>query len=650
MSKYFYVIFMVAISWMLLASPAWSTSYDPTIVPGQSFFDPGGNFLPTPVSGVYLNHGGKGDALFSEAYRAVETDEGFVTFFSIQNTTDDWLAAHVRLRSGRYSIEVIDFPVLLSPRDVAWFQFGTESDTNGTLTGVYLKTWDSETAEYSGFGSPNNTDWTQEGGAWSADLSDHLLLQFDQLKDVDGENYTSVRELTQGYIEVFGLFRHSNPFDQNFFELMGALASADPANDDVWGNPGIVEDPTGANPVVHNAMDVGKDLQGQVFMGDFTSGVYSGTRMRALANFRINVNATANSTAVNPPQFWYRDHWRANSNPPAFLQPEQTINRGTGTIIYNYHNDPAYSNPDWATHFGPTWNDGADYWGALGYGGGINAFQNQNPMIGVHPLDASWSVDEVDDALLKRQISSSYFNGGFDTTETFSLTAVTAITKYLHHFFNARSGLVASNSATPFLWTNSWPVGIQYESFAQNMRRSLDVEGLIGKLTVGLSYWDTEEFGPTLGNSPQYSTSLPYEVNLIPLGEESHAALIDFCFLVHDDDISSVFQFDSDVYPWGWFMLSGFELFGNQGGDPRNADPNFASPFQVGESWYNRSVPNSLLATYWPTLENIIGVSSFMMDWEFIVTEENETGLPNLRSFDPSWTNVNIGIGPFSND
>jgi hypothetical protein len=68
--------------------------------------------------------------LLGELVRAVTDDTiggvgpvEFATYVSIENTTDSWVAAHVRLRTGRYSVEVIDFPILLSPHDVFWFQF-----------------------------------------------------------------------------------------------------------------------------------------------------------------------------------------------------------------------------------------------------------------------------------------------------------------------------------------------------------------------------------------------------------------------------------------------------------------------------------------------------------------------------------------------
>jgi hypothetical protein len=122
MKKLIYGMFAMILGIGLSAANVSATSYDPTGAAGV---------LPNPpTTPMILNHGMVGDALVGEIFRAVVDDTiggyadvSFVTYVSIENTSSNWVAAHVRLRSGRFSIEVVDFPILLSPHDVFWFQF-----------------------------------------------------------------------------------------------------------------------------------------------------------------------------------------------------------------------------------------------------------------------------------------------------------------------------------------------------------------------------------------------------------------------------------------------------------------------------------------------------------------------------------------------
>jgi hypothetical protein len=145
--KLIYGIFAIILGIGISAANVSASSYDPT--------GPAG-FPPVPqLGGMLWNHGGIGDALSGQMYRAVVSDIPgdpfrFVTYISIENVSNNWVAAHVRLRSGRYSIEVRDFPILLSPRDVFWFQFEAVPDAAGNLSEVRIFSNDLKTLAQSG--------------------------------------------------------------------------------------------------------------------------------------------------------------------------------------------------------------------------------------------------------------------------------------------------------------------------------------------------------------------------------------------------------------------------------------------------------------------------------------------------------------------
>ncbi len=132
----------------------WATSYDPSGFPGSR---------PAPPSTAMINnHGMIGDALFGEIYRAVAPekdpffgDANVVTFVTIENQSNRYVAAHVRLRTGRFSIEAVDFPILLSPYDVFWFQAETTLNEAGQQI-VRLLTADVHTYTISGLPKINS--------------------------------------------------------------------------------------------------------------------------------------------------------------------------------------------------------------------------------------------------------------------------------------------------------------------------------------------------------------------------------------------------------------------------------------------------------------------------------------------------------------
>jgi hypothetical protein len=600
--KLIYGIFAMIFGIGLSVANVSATSYDPTGNPGS---------LPnTPQTPMILNHGMVGDALLGEFYRAMVDDTiggvgpvEFATYISIENVTGNWVAAHVRLRSGRYSVEVIDFPILLSPHDVFWFQFeAISSGVPGDPSAVTIVSTDVDTILKSGLdelAGPGGWDGTK----LTLTLTTSLLDDFDKL---DAE-YKKVKEFSQGYIEVFGLFSltftgsDTVNADHNFFDIMsqlwddavGVIVGTDPQM-----RPAYRWDPA-AIPVP--ALDVEKVLTGHVFIGDFTNGLYTGYTMKAIKDFRSPAIRTpaAPATSTDRRDFYIRG---LNNAGGLAIRP--------ATILYNWIGDIAYREPDWATSFGPTWNDGDNLMGAAP----------------VSPVD-SFSLDEVEDALVKQTLIGTYFNTGF-SGNTYTIATVTAPTKYLHHFFAEGSAIIPGTVHSGLAGTGvtQWPVGIP--GIANSVRSLIDIEKYVGKLAIFGAVWNQKQASPK-GPSPYVATELPWELNVIPVGEGTHLALSDFCFLMitdlHSPFVEGVTTAD---WPAGYWSMSDFQLQGILGGDPRNT-------IQVGlVEGYDRT-PFGLLGALEAApnnLGNILPVSGQIMDFDF-------TNFPHARMIDPSWDN-----------
>jgi hypothetical protein len=422
-------------------------------------------------------------------------------------------------------------------------------------------------------------------------LDTSLLDDFDRLK----AEYKEVKELTQGYIEVFGMFSltftgtNSVNANHNFFDVMTQLWDSRRPR-----GPSYVSAP-GARAVL--AADVGKALTGHVFIGDFTNGLYTGYTMKAIKDFRSPTVRVPGAPALTDRRDWFARGTRRNGG---------LVNIPPGVILYSGINDAAYRDPDWATSFGPTWNDG------------------DNP-IGALPLSAvdSFSLDEVEDALVKETLLGTYFNSGF-SLETYTIAVVTAPTKYLHYFFaeerrGVRSGLAGTG------WVQ-WPVGNSGD--ANVLRGLINIERSVGTLAIQGAVWNQEQESP-VSPSPYVATDLDWELNLIPMGQGTYAKLGDFCFLVSTDTQSPFYTGITIAdYPAGYWSMSQFQLSGILQ-DPRNTIA--AAPVLV--QGYNRAnfpLLNRLAVNQ--GLGRILPVSGQILDFDF-------TNFPHARTIDPSWDN-----------
>lgn len=650
----FLVVLLLGVG--MLAPNIWATSYDPT---GRA-----GNLPVPPPSATIDNHGQMGDALYGELYRAISpnTDPFFnqlLTLAFIENTSSRWVAAHVRLRTGRYSIEVIDFPILLSPRDVFWFQFETTGTSGNQVVRIF--SLDKKTIEYSGLNTINppgakNVSYDAATGTLIIELRPTLL----ELFDWGTPEYASQNELTMGYIEVFGLFSlqfptgRTIPAGQNFFNVMGQLYADNigapiPYGSRINGqctgglggncfasyheNGGSV-----ADEVRIAAQDVGKFLTGQVFLADFQTAVYAAYTMKAVKDFRAGVGRTDGATAgyatycpAIGPCFYPLAH-RDLFIKSAFTRDGATdVLVNPATIIYNYMSDIAYLNPDWATTFGPTWNDGDNWYG--------NPLDN----VGTFPLDpfdvrtvanSSFSLDEVEDAMYKQLITSSYFNSGFTggplALATYTMGVFAAPTKYLRFY------------------DEEFPVG---QGAADSYRRGLNPEKFFPNVGARTGIWNLEEY-PGRDISPSLNLFLPYEVSLLPIGSGSYENLAGFGLLSATGESLTVpeglmqpFLVNITDFNAGFFQMLDFSF---DDWDSRYADDEAywgpveaASPFDpTGRLFDFTTAPiDTLLAQQYLLSISSSGfpkvpISALMIDFEL------GTGIePRNRMYFPAWDN-----------
>ena len=442
---------------------------------------------------IWINHGGQGDALLGELYMVDYSVGTYTTFFDVANTSEtDWVEIHVRLRSGRYSIEVWDKQFKLSPMDKDWFQI-----------------------EY------------DEGGYYIfGDKLEKEYLKMDLLDDIGFTKNSEIGELAIGYIEIFGVAAASSEADLH-------------SKTDL--------------------RDVDAELMGHVYLGDWTTGEYLGYRMLAFADFRTSELAanhrdlrTGTSAANGPPYSGAVDkdvtvcypQWKFERTTPG------STTDLTGNIVPTTAlcTEP-YENSDWATTHGMTWNDGDDENGSGVPGFGITgwnpvSFSVLNEAAGNAVLakvnlgpSANWSLDDVENALWKSRIKSDYFNiekGNVYEDVTVTLAAVTFPAKYLHFFYENWNPGVG-------LWNNA---------VAKAQRAALLTPPT--GVPISLGVWDMDE--NHWGSSPQQTDDLPWEVNLIPIGDVSQAFFEGWPLLYAPSAGFNVGPLVA-TYPMGWFFI-----------------------------------------------------------------------------------------------
>ena len=183
------------------------------------------NILPF-VKLAKVADGGIGDLLLGSLYD-VRADvperlniQYWENFLEIQNTTNRWVACHLRFRSFRKSIEVWDKIILLSPYDVFW-SYLTEPATGG----VRIASSDWATLANSGLISQDKSTWV---GEWS-ELFDTSLLE------ANGYTENLQQELEYGEIEVIGLWALKEFPDKPAYHTLAGIGVEDTYKEDGFG-------------------------------------------------------------------------------------------------------------------------------------------------------------------------------------------------------------------------------------------------------------------------------------------------------------------------------------------------------------------------------------------------------------------------------
>lgn len=602
---------------------AWATSYDPTGEPGV--------WPVPPTTPMIWNQGGVGDMLYGDLYRAViakfDDPYQFATYVSIENLSGYWVAAHVRLRSGRYSIEVWDRLILLSPRDVFWFQL--EVRPGFPHLNVELFSYDVGTLRHSGLIGANDTEYR-------INLDPDLLQQFRVL--YPDRNAPEIwEEMTQGYIEVIGLW--ALPGAINGYPFPSATATGPGIMASLWGDQEVAGCYIGDTQFFNRpgypyapdqtyskacAIDVQKFLMGHVFMADFSNGLYFGYPMHAIKDFRAGLGG-------------HRDAFVRDGNPFVNFNGVGKPYPSSLILYSGYGLDAAYTEPDWATSFGPTLNDGDDFFGT-----------------GASVSD-SFSIDEFEDAIFKQYVFGDYFNGGFSYGDTgpgeggtFSLAAVLFVTKYHHYFYDAYSGLVDRINGIELVdiprpycsstWDENydcWVTG--FEDKAAGVRAGMDLAYWVKGVGLSTGVWDLAERPAGFG-SPFWQIELPWELNFVPIGDLSLDKLAPFCFLSVDDPTT---PYSRATYGggWfaGWFLMDSFQLLNDplrSGGCRGYFDAAGAENWYWGGSGY--------CPEFFTLLYNggaaLLPPSGMVMDWDF-------TNFPHGRNYEFQWDNLTFRPG-----
>jgi hypothetical protein len=507
--------------------------------------------------------------------REGERTDAWENFIEIQNTSEDWVAVHVRFRESEKSLEVWDHPILLSPFDVFW-AYMIRNDQGQ----VEIRSSDFGTLYHSGLIDRAQYDAKQEFNPTNngdlAVFSPFLIAQSQGIAEPTSADYTAeMWERTHlGYMEAIGLWSFDGEAPSGYPQTADGLVHTlewnrsdgkgfidpdtytkdmDAANifdilQNVWGNstdhPEVQVNDFHANQRERNNWtaaqnyffanqdltleDVGNVLKGTIEMGDITTGQYIVNNMVALQNFRIDGPLYRDETTWAP-IVYHPDLYLSGS---AFAFP-------TNQCPFVYTDIAYYLNPDWATAKGPTLRDG----------------DGQVDETAPLPFNDPWSLYAVEDALAKDIIWTFYLNDTpFRTSWYETDITMTLPTKHLH--FGVLFPGLFNFEQFPY-----WNDGYAKASFSQNVSDYLNdvatARAIVGESCTAVVdwdgfIWDTHENNPVpfKDKSPEYSCfdfEWPYESFIFRISE------------MFEDNNTDIFEFDMGQIA--------FTLWTMQGGD-----------------------------------------------------------------------------------
>jgi len=320
----------------------------------------------------------------------VRSDAAF-QYFSITNTADDWVQGHIRFRSGKYSVEVLDFDVILSPHDVFTFLVIPNVDGKGTPG---FASFDVDTLK--------NSSYFLGGYYDSATGTAYIPFMTSRLEAVGISSADALEQAKYGYVEfipegaVDDDFMDANNDDQPDYDTLLKAVEKDFKDGDDNGDD---------NPIDY------ADYPGNDFMA--TEWFFDGNSM---AGYAINADLIADFRTENHAHL--DDGYRPDATGLYSGMNGLILHEDIGTK--QDPSDPFYR-PDWTTTYGPTLAFGDDY-DAAGEGGMVTPWG---------------SVDEVESVLDKSKLRNHSpwmarwidYNGNL---ETYAL--LTFPTKYFHFF------------------------------------------------------------------------------------------------------------------------------------------------------------------------------------------------------------------------
>lgn len=119
-------------------------------------------------------------------------------YFAVTSNSTNWVQAHLRVRTGEASVELLDFDFLLSPKDVFTFDLLPSFKAGN---GVAFVSCDQHTLENSGFVTTTIGD---KHCIILDTADDTVLISHIQRCEPDDDLDTSLTETMNGYVEVIG--------------------------------------------------------------------------------------------------------------------------------------------------------------------------------------------------------------------------------------------------------------------------------------------------------------------------------------------------------------------------------------------------------------------------------------------------------------
>lgn len=569
-------------------------------------------FLISGVSAVHAvpvpNIGGMGDLLLGSAYdvRALTATNGvglnttvtrpttWENFIEISNTSNSWVAFHLRFRSASKSIEVWDHIILLSPYDVFWLSVQRDKDHGG----MKLYSSDTQTLLNSGLITGTATAYS-----WSIYGQDTSLLR--DCGYIDDE----MLESEMGYVEAIGLWSiASTNHSISAIATAGYTAATTPNVFDLlyymWGSGGVSVTTgriSGDRPLVYGYsrpitstvltnyqfVDCPNVLRGSIEMGDPDTGAYQTDNFIGVKSFRTSTTSTginhrdgyggaANSTVSNGGVIGY----------PIMLalggSRAYTVGGlGSAPLGSNPREIAWYANADVATTAGPILKDG-DCDTSLLYGGIKHA---SDPIVVVgdpstnsdYGFNSPWSLFDLEHAFDVDELWGFYLNSKATDTPFIainkSIAVLTFFTKHDHFLFAGwLTGAVGTGSSTGIssimdsassrlkssLWAFWNGEGINYsiaETYAAriNTERALvaakwlAINGAPGYAKVRLLDMNQNVRAEVPGPSPSpwAPNFLPDEMNMVDFGDVT--GILKYSLTAGQFGIGS-WQFDADEY------------------------------------------------------------------------------------------------------